>query len=54
MNLYQDFHSSKDSDNMNVTSINRKLSHSPWGAYLSKENRVVPGSYYLEFWIKLK
>lgn len=33
MNLYQDFHSSKDFDNMNVTSINRELSHSPWGAY---------------------
>jgi beta-galactosidase len=33
MNLYQSFHNKNDWNNINVTSINRELSHSPWGAY---------------------
>ena len=33
MNFYQSFHNSNDFENINVTAINRELSHSPWGAY---------------------
>jgi len=36
MNRYHEFHKSNDYDNINVSSINRELSHSPWGAYESE------------------
>lgn len=35
MNMYQGFHSKNDWENLEVTSINREQSHSPWGAYES-------------------
>ena len=35
MNKYQNFHQKNDWENINVTAINRELSHSPWGAYES-------------------
>lgn len=33
MNRYQGFHSRNDWENLDVISINREQSHSPWGAY---------------------
>lgn len=33
MNRYQNFHTKKDWENIEVLSINREQSHSPWGAY---------------------
>ena len=33
MNQYHKFHTKKDWENLNVTSINREESHAPWGAY---------------------
>lgn len=33
MNRFQKFHTKNDWENPDVTSINRELSHSPWGAY---------------------
>lgn len=37
MNPYQRFHTKNDWENLNVTSINREISHSPWGAYEDAE-----------------
>jgi len=37
MNQRQSFHSKRDWDNINVTSINREQSHAPWGAYETAE-----------------
>lgn len=33
MNRFQKFHTKNDWENPDITSINRELSHSPWGAF---------------------
>ena len=33
MRDFKNFHTKNDWENMDITSINRELSHSPWGAY---------------------
>lgn len=35
--VHKEFHRKNDWENLDVTSINRELSHSPWGAYESAE-----------------
>ena len=37
MSLFQKFHTQNDWENLDVKSINREQSHSPWGAY---ENEI--------------
>lgn len=37
MNLFQKFHMKNDWENTDVTSINREVSHSSWGAYENEE-----------------
>ncbi len=40
MNKWQSFHSKKDWENIEVTSINREQSHAPWGAFETAEQAI--------------